>query len=392
MPELVVPKAKAPLPRPPPPYPQRLAKQKNDNQFKKFIDMMKNLSINVPLVEALEQVPGYAKFMKYLVTKKRSIDCETIKMTHQVSAIVHSMALKLEDPDCEVDFEVPIILGRPFLAMGKALVDVEPVDGTSSMIHVEEPIEAVLLNMDVNDDASKVECVNALHGMGSYSYDPRKLSLDLGNRKTPPTKPSIEEPPIDATLAVLQKRKKVIGWTLADIRGTSPVFCMHKIILEEDERPSLEHQRRLNEAIQEVVKKEFRPYLMGAKVIVHTDHAALRYLMTKKDSKARLIRWVLLLQEFDLEIVDRKGSKNQVADHLSHLEEEGRPCNDLEINDAFPNEQLLAVSMNGMSWFADVTNYLVTGIIPCELSSNQRKKLKRDSLDFYCDEPYLFKI
>ncbi|XP_070007709.1 uncharacterized protein [Nicotiana sylvestris] len=54
MPELVVPKAKAPLPRPPPPYPQRLAKQKGDNQFKKFIEMMKSLTINVPLVEALK--------------------------------------------------------------------------------------------------------------------------------------------------------------------------------------------------------------------------------------------------------------------------------------------------------------------------------------------------
>lgn len=65
--------------------------------------------------------------------------------------------------------------------------------------------------------------------------------------------------------------------------------------------------------------ENFRPYLMGAKVIVHTDHAALRYLMTKKDSKAKIMRWFLFLQEFDLEIVDRKGSENQVADHLSQL-------------------------------------------------------------------------
>ncbi|XP_070005564.1 uncharacterized protein [Nicotiana sylvestris] len=95
---MVVPKSNAPLPRPPPPYPQRLAKKKNENQFRKFIDMMKSLSINVPLVEALEKMPGYAKFMKDLVTKTRSMDCETIKMTHRVSAIVHSMAPKLEDP------------------------------------------------------------------------------------------------------------------------------------------------------------------------------------------------------------------------------------------------------------------------------------------------------
>ncbi|XP_070025862.1 uncharacterized protein [Nicotiana sylvestris] len=114
--------------------------------------------------------------------------------------------------------------------------------------------------------------------------------------------------------------------------------------------------------------------------------------MTKKDSKARMMCWVLLLQEFDLEIMDRKGSENQVADHLSRLEEEWRSHDGLEINDSFPDEQLLSMSMNGMPWFVDVSNFLVTGIIPCDLSSNQRKKLKRDSLDFYWDEPYLFKI
>ena len=65
---------------------------------------------------------------------------------------------------------------------------------------------------------------------------------------------------------------------------------------------------------------KFRPYLIGNKVIVFIDHSAIKYLMTKKDSKPRLIRCVLLLQEFDVEIRDKKGSKNLVADHLSRLE------------------------------------------------------------------------
>ncbi|XP_070040900.1 uncharacterized protein [Nicotiana tomentosiformis] len=269
--EPVVPKAKAPMPRPPPPYPQRLAKQHNENQFKKFIDMMKSLSINLPLVEALEQMSGYAKIMKDLVTKKRSMNCEMIKMTYQVSVIVHSMDPKLEDPgaftipctigsvdfakalcdlgvsinlmpyfmfktlgirqprptsmrlqmayrtmkkplgiiddvlvrvdkfilpadfvilDCEVDYEVPIILGRPFLDTGKDLVDVEAgeltfrvgdekvafhvyksigqpnsnevcsfmdlvteviVDDTNAVINVEDTLEAMLLNHDEDE-------------------------------------------------------------------------------------------------------------------------------------------------------------------------------------------------------------------------------------------------
>ena len=66
--------------------------------------------------------------------------------------------------------------------------------------------------------------------------------------------------------------------------------------------------------------EKFRPYILGSHVIIHTDHVAIKYLMKKKYAKPRPIRWVLLLQEFNIEIKDKKGSDNVIADHLSRME------------------------------------------------------------------------
>ena len=86
---------------------------------------------------------------------------------------------------------------------------------------------------------------------------------------------------------------------------------------------------------------KFRSYIAGAKVIVHTDHRALKYLLTKKDAKPHLIRWVTLLQELDLQIIDRKGEDNLVADHLSRME--GIPNEPIPIDETFPGEYLAVV-------------------------------------------------
>ena len=121
--------------------------------------------------------------------------------------------------------------------------------------------------------------------------------------------------------------------------------------------------------------EKFRSYLIGSKVIVYSEHAAIRYLLTKKDAKLHLIRWILLLQEFDIEILDKRGSENLVADHLSRLihNEDALP-----LHENFPDEQLLQVG-TVTPWYADIVNYLVTRTVLEEITRAQKAKIKSDA-------------
>nr|GFC68338.1 reverse transcriptase domain-containing protein [Tanacetum cinerariifolium] len=105
--------------------------------------------------------------------------------------------------------------------------------------------------------------------------------------------------------------------------------------------------------------EKFRSYLITNKSIVHTDHSALKCLFAKKDDKARLIRWVLLLHDF--QVLDTKGAENLAADHLSRLENQYENVLDpKEFNEKFPLETLSMVTFRGDSnapWFADFANY-----------------------------------
>nr|GEW25051.1 hypothetical protein [Tanacetum cinerariifolium] len=254
-----------------------------------------------------------------------------------------------------------------------------------------------------------------------------------------------------ALIKVLKSHKQDIAWKLFDIKGINPKFCIHKILMDEDFKPAVQHQRRVNPKIHDVIKKEIKklldasliypilespwekmlkrcedtnfclnweknhfmvkegivlghkiskngievdkakvdviaklPYLTTVKGVVmgqrHENHsrpihyasttmteAESNYTTINKDYKARMLRWVFLLQEFKFKVIDTKGAENLAADHLSRLENPHQNVLDpKEINEAFPLETLNMVSFRGNTstlWFSDFANYHVGNFV-----------------------------
>ena len=116
--------------------------------------------------------------------------------------------------------------------------------------------------------------------------------------------------------------------------------------------------------------EKFRSYILGSHIVIYTDHSALKFLLTKIDTKPRLIRWIFLLQEFDLEIKDKKGVENSVADHLSRLTT-GNESADIPLEDSFPDERLFAVSE--APWYAVYCKLLSDRYDPIALVTSRFK-------------------
>nr|GEW62143.1 reverse transcriptase domain-containing protein [Tanacetum cinerariifolium] len=145
--------------------------------------------------------------------------------------------------------------------------------------------------------------------------------------------------------------------------------------------------------------KHFKPIHYASKTMTE---AELNYTMTKKemlavkDSKARSLRWVLILQEFTFKVIDTKGAENLAAYHLSRLENPHQNVLDpKEIKESFPLETLNMVSTLGNQstpWFADFANYHAGNFIVKGMSSQQKSKFFKDVKHYFWDDPYMFKI
>jgi len=395
----------------PPPYkpkillPQRFAKSKLDEQFRKFIEMMNKLYINVPFSEVLTQMPTYAKFLIEILSNKKIEEDETVNLTEECGAIIQNkLPPKLKDPgrffipcvigseivkkamcdlgasvslmslslcermgigelkptimtlqlayhsikypagiiedvpvkvgeiyipaefvvmEMEEDIQVPILLGRSLLATTGAIIDVK--HGKLAFNVGKDTVESKLANLmkssSIEDSCCMIDIINRCVkecSLASPAHDGLEMCLmnNAGTRlvgdaqayeelldKSPPIeglgieelveeevvplpkeapkaelKPlppnlryeffgpnstyhvianaSLNEGETEKLLDILKKYPKVIGYTTEDIKGINPSLCMHRILLEEDYKPSIKHQRRLNPNMKKVVKKE----------------------------------------------------------------------------------------------------------------------------------------
>nr|GEU92552.1 reverse transcriptase domain-containing protein [Tanacetum cinerariifolium] len=116
-----------------------------------------------------------------------------------------------------------------------------------------------------------------------------------------------------------------------------------------------------------------------------------RHLFKKQDAKPYLIRWILLLQEFDIEFKDIKGTKNVAADHLSRIEND-ESSDDNEVDDNFSGETLMEINTKDEPWFVEFANYLVSDVIPKGMTYQQKNNFFSELKHYFWEEPYLFKV
>jgi hypothetical protein len=132
---------------------------------------------------------------------------------------------------------------------------------------------------------------------------------------------------------------------------------------------------------------KFRHYITGYQYFVDIDHSTIKFLMKKPITNTRVTRWLLLLQEFNINIIDRHGKDNLVADFLSRMIHLG---DNAPVDDNFPNEIFFSIS-TFTPWYGDVANYLVTWKMPQKLSPREKQKVIQLSANYMWHDDFLYK-
>nr|GEU28710.1 reverse transcriptase domain-containing protein [Tanacetum cinerariifolium] len=361
------PAKETPLPKsykPKTPYPQRLRRDKMEAQYGKFLDMISAVQINIPLIDILAGMPNYGKFLKELISNKHKIEQISVAfLSDESPAIIQNkVPPKLRDLG---SFLIPCNFNKTFFCNALANLDAS-INLMSYSLYAKLSLETLkptkmsarLTDRSFQYPVGIVE--NMLVEVGKFIFPADFVILEMKEDSKVPLilgRPFLYT--VDALTRVKQKQLNLRVGTERMIfnidfamkhsySNDDTCFSIDVIdeIVEEDFDALLDEGSKILHSIEgTLLEKElmavvfafdkFRSYLILLKTIVHTDHLALRHLLNKQNAKPRLIQWILLLQEFDIEIKDRKGTKNVAADHLSPIEND-EISHDSEVDDNFP--------------------------------------------------------
>ncbi|GJW38628.1 hypothetical protein Tco_0064473 [Tanacetum coccineum] len=455
--------------------PEEKLREKDDLLVLKFMEMFRNLHFELSFADALFQMPKFAPmFRKLLNNKDKIIDLIKTPVNVNCSAVILKKFLeKLRDPgrflipydfsemdECLAlaDLGASINLMPLSVWTARALIDVH--DEQMTLRHEDQSItfkvgDTKTFSYNTIESVNRVDVIDvaceefAQEVLGFLNISKSEIEACLTSKSIPPgiddadfdlkedlltlerllnSDPTSTLPPKKqkfedlktvepsnedktALFKVLRSHKRAIAWKMLDIKGIDPKFYTHKILMEDNVKPTVQHQRRVNPKFHEVIKKEViklleagliypisdSPYMMAifhdmieetmevsddisvllgfllfkpsshldknAQKIdasdfevgavlgkLYTDHSTLKYLLAKQDAKPRLLL-----------ICDKKGAENLAADHLSRLENPYQSeLEKKEITETFPLETLGMVTFHGddsTSWFADFANY-----------------------------------
>ncbi|CAN6543861.1 unnamed protein product [Malus baccata var. baccata] len=304
---------------PPMPYPERFKPKAKDQQLTYFMKTLSKVQINLPLIDAIKNIPSYAKFFKDVCTKKKKlVDFEKVILTEQcIIVLLHKLPPKKQDPgsftisctignsnykralidlgantgtmrnQAYINMQTPIILGRPFMATARTLIDVEA--GTLTLRMQDQFVVFSLfeatkrsgdvqdcMHVDVLDSLLHAEIMprltfdpllNVLHGFENKNTEDEELWKVFPFKPPPPRLEAHSSQPViiaanlssteeDKLLRVLRSYQDAICWTIADIKGIGPTIYIHKILMEDGVKLVIDAQRRLNPIMKEVVRNE----------------------------------------------------------------------------------------------------------------------------------------
>nr|GEU30817.1 reverse transcriptase domain-containing protein [Tanacetum cinerariifolium] len=388
------------------PYPSRRNNERNrekaNNQIEKFYQIFKDMSFEISFADALILMPKFTSTLKALIGNKEKLSemARTSLNEHCSAVLLKKLPKKLGDPDltptCMTLELADRLISRPVgvaedvyvkevLGFSDTISSGNPnpyydsiVSATSSTLTLFRNSDFLLEEVDaflvIEDEPTSSEFYQ------SYLDPEGHILLLEAFLNDDPSLP----PPNQRNYMPEDQEKTTFTCPYGTFAYPRMPFglCNAPGMFQSPKERQDKHFRPIHYASKTMTEAEsnytmtekemlvvvhafekFRSYLILNKIIVYTDHSALKYLFQKKDSNARLLQWVLLLQEFTFKVIDTKGAENVTADHLSRLENPHQNVLDpKEINESFPIETLNLVSTRGenhASWLDKLDDALL---------------------------------